>query len=73
MKFIGSRAPREPDFLLRTHHFSGAPMHTASVLHKLFIQSVSIHAIRLNAIMAAVEALTHGAKASFTSLGRHLI
>jgi len=47
-------------------------MHTTSVLHKLLAQSVPIHAVRLNAIMAAVQALTHGAKATVTSLGRHL-
>lgn len=48
-------------------------MHTTSVLHKLLAQSVPIHAIRLNAIMAAVQALTHGATATVTSLGRHLV
>ncbi len=47
-------------------------MHTVSVLHKLLARSVPIHAIRLNAAIAAVQALTHGAKATVTSLGRHL-
>ncbi len=48
-------------------------MHTLSVLHKLLTKSVSIHAIRLNALMAAVHALTQGAKAQITSLGRNLV
>jgi len=48
-------------------------MRTTSVLHKLLAQSVPIHAIRLNAAMAAVQALTHGATATVTSLGRHLV
>ena len=48
-------------------------MHTVKVLHKLLLQSVpSIHSVRLKALLAAVEALTHGAKASVTSLGRGL-
>lgn len=48
-------------------------MHTTSVLHKLLKQSApSIHAVRLNALMDAVWALTHGARVSITSLGRHL-
>lgn len=48
-------------------------MHTIKVLHKLFRQSVpSIHATRLRTLMAAVQAITQGAKASVTSLGRGL-
>ena len=48
-------------------------MHTVSVLHKLLLRSVpSIHAVRLNALMAAVQAMTLGAKATMTSLGRGL-
>ena len=49
-------------------------MHTAKVLHKLLIQSVpSIHATRLNTVIASVQALTQGARATVTSLGRGLI
>jgi len=47
-------------------------MHTLSALHKLLAKSVAIHAIRLNALMAAVHALTQGTKAQIASLGRHL-
>jgi len=48
-------------------------MHTVKVLHKLLSQSVpSIHSVRLNTFIAAVLALTNGAKASITSLGRNL-
>lgn len=48
-------------------------MHTVAVLHKLLLQSVpAMHATRLNTLMAAVQALTQGAKASVTSLGRGL-
>lgn len=48
-------------------------MHTTSVLHKLLKTSApSIHAVRLNALMHAVQALTHGAQVSITSMGRHL-
>lgn len=48
-------------------------MYTASVLHKLLIQSVpSIHSVRLNTLMVAVQALTTGAKAAVTSLSRGL-
>ena len=49
-------------------------MHTAKVLHKLLAQSVpSIHAARLNLIIASVQALTRGAHATVTSLGRGLM
>jgi hypothetical protein len=49
-------------------------MHTVKVLHTLLLQSVpSIHAVRLTTFMAAVQALTQGAHASVTSLGRGLI
>lgn len=49
-------------------------MHTAAVLHKLLVQSVpSIHAVRLAAVMASVDALTRGAKSTVTSLGRNLV
>ena len=49
-------------------------MHTVKVLHKLLSQSVpSIHTVRLNTFMAAVQALTRGGKATVTSLGRNLI
>lgn len=48
-------------------------MHTIKVLHTLLVQSApSIHATRLNALMAAVQALTQGANACVTSLGRGL-
>ncbi len=48
-------------------------MHTVAVLHKLLLQSVpAMHATRLNTLMAAVQTLTQGAKASVTSLGRGL-
>ena len=48
-------------------------MHTVKVLHKLLRQSVpSIHAARLHTLMAAVQAITQGANASVTSLGRGL-
>jgi len=48
-------------------------MHTAKVLHKLLLQSVpSIHATRLNAVIATVQSLTRGARATVTSLGRCL-
>jgi hypothetical protein len=49
-------------------------MHTAKVLHKLLIQSVpSIHATRLNTVIVSVQALTQGARATVTSLGRGLM
>ena len=49
-------------------------MHTTKVLHKLLSQSVpAIHATRLNTIMVIVQALTQGARATVTSLGRGLI
>ena len=49
-------------------------MHTAKVLHKLLAQSVpSIHATRLNAIIASVQSLAQGARATVTSLGRGLM
>jgi hypothetical protein len=48
-------------------------MHTVKVLHKLLRQSVpAIHATRLMTLMAAVQALTRGANARVTSLGRGL-
>jgi len=48
-------------------------MHTVKLLHKIFRQSVpSIHAVRLHTLMAAIQALTQGANASVTSLGRGL-
>jgi hypothetical protein len=48
-------------------------MHTVKVLHKFLRQSVpSIHAIRLNTFMGSIQALTQGAQASVTSLGRGL-
>lgn len=48
-------------------------MHTTSVLHKLLKNAApSIHAVRLKALMHAVQALTHGARVSITSLGRNL-
>ena len=48
-------------------------MHAAKVLHKLLRQSVpSIHATRLNAVIATVQSLTQGARATVTSLGRCL-
>ena len=49
-------------------------MHTVKVLHKLLSQSVpSIHTVRLNTFMAAVQALTQGGRATVTSLGRNLV
>ena len=47
-------------------------MHTLSVLRNLIVQAVPIHATRLKALMAAIQALTLGAKARVTSLGRHV-
>ena len=48
-------------------------MHTTKVLHKLLHQSVpSIHASRLKIFLLAVQALTQGARATVTSLGRGL-
>lgn len=48
-------------------------MNTTAVLHKLLSQALSsIHAVRLDALMAAVDSLARGAKASVTSLGRGL-
>ena len=48
-------------------------MHTVKVLHKLLHQSVpSIHSVRLNTFLSAIQALTQGARASVTSLGRGL-
>ncbi|WP_321528834.1 IS4 family transposase [Sedimenticola selenatireducens] len=47
-------------------------MHTLSILYKLLAQSVPVHAKRLNAITAAVHALSQGATATVTSLGRHV-
>lgn len=49
-------------------------MHTLKVLHNLLLQSApSIHATRRKAFVSAVQALTHGAKATVTSLGRGLL
>ena len=48
-------------------------MHTTKVLHKLLYQSVpSIHASRLKILLLIVQALTHGARASVTAMGRGL-
>jgi DDE family transposase len=48
-------------------------MHTTKVLHNLLTLSIpSIHSFRLNALLAAVDSLVHGAKASVTSLVRGL-
>ena len=48
-------------------------MHTVKVLHTLLLQSApAIHNVRLNSVLAAVQALTHGAQACVTSLGRGL-
>lgn len=47
-------------------------MHTLSMLRNLIVQVVPIHATRLKALMAAIQALTLGAKARVTSLGRHV-
>jgi hypothetical protein len=49
-------------------------MHTTKVLHKLLYQSVpSMHATRLNTFLDVVQALTQGARATLTSLGRGLV
>ncbi len=49
-------------------------MHTVKVLHKLLVQSApSIHATRLNSIIASVQSLAQGARATVTSLGRGLM
>ncbi len=46
-------------------------MHAQTLLHKLLSKQCSnIHATRLNTFLAAVHALTHGAHATVTSLGR---
>ncbi len=48
-------------------------MHTVKVLHKLLHQSVpSIHARRLDAVMATVQSVVYGARITVTSLGRGL-
>ncbi|MFB3059135.1 MAG: IS4 family transposase [Gammaproteobacteria bacterium] len=48
-------------------------MHTVKVLHKLLHQSVpSIHATRLDAVMATVQSVVYGARTTVTSLGRGL-
>ena len=48
-------------------------MHTTSVLHNLLRNALpSIHSTRLKAVMVSIDALTRGAKASVTSLGRGL-
>jgi hypothetical protein len=48
-------------------------MHTTKVLHKLLSNALpSIHSVRLGTLMAAVNSLVCGAKASVTSLGRGL-
>ncbi len=48
-------------------------MHTTKVLHKLLSNALpSIHSVRLDTLMAAVNSLVCGAKASVTSLGRGL-
>lgn len=48
-------------------------MHTVKLLHKLLSRSVPfIHTTRLDAFIAAIQALTRGASASVTSLGRNL-
>jgi len=48
-------------------------MHTVKVLHKCIFKSVpAIHAKRLNTLITAVQALTQGAKACVTSMGRGL-
>jgi len=49
-------------------------MHTVKVLHKLLYQSVpSMHTTRLNTFLITVQALTQGARATVTSLGRGLM
>ncbi len=48
-------------------------MHTAKVLHTLLSQSApTIHATRRDTFITPVQALTQGANAAITSLGRHL-
>ncbi len=48
-------------------------MHTVKVLHKLLHQSVpSIHARRLDTVMATVQSVVYGARITVTSLGRGL-
>jgi len=48
-------------------------MHAQTLLHKLLSKQCStIHAARLSTFLAAVHALTHGAHATVTSLGRGL-
>lgn len=48
-------------------------MRAQTLLHKLLSKQCSnIHATRLNTFLAAVHALTHGAHATVTSLGRGL-
>ena len=56
-------------FSLNSLLFGGSDAHSQSILS----QSVpSIHTVRLNTFMAAVQALTRGGKATVTSLGRNL-
>ncbi len=48
-------------------------MHTATFLHKILRNTLpSIHSVRLNALIAAIESLTSGSHACVTSLGRGL-
>jgi len=48
-------------------------MHTVKVLHTLLRQSVpSIHATRLDSVIATVQSIVYGARATVTSLGRGL-
>ncbi len=48
-------------------------MHTVKVLHTLLRQSVpSIHATRLDSVVATVQSIVYGARATVTSLGRGL-
>ena len=73
MEYSSCKTACASDFFLRTLQFSGDPMHTVKVLNKLVHQSVpSIHCVRLNTLMVSIEALTQGARASVTSLGRGL-
>ena len=49
-------------------------MHTVSLLHKsLKKYCPTIHSARLVALMAGIQAITHGAQANITSLGRGLV
>ena len=59
-------------FPLNSLLFGGSDAHSQSITQLLFQSVPSIHTVRLNTFMAAIQALTRGGKATVTSLGRNL-